>query len=172
MVIIKIGTSINRSHSNLNSIRHVKKILNLKCRYGLKLIRIYVKYPQRPDKTRMTYCKLILLALISSFDLTSLRLPANRAVAANRKQWSYFKHRGSNINADFHSVQFCDRFLLKSVLSCSTNSLDMADCTNFKRKRSQNSALSLNCTEWKTALTMLYPSNSSISKYAHCKFKK
>ena len=30
-------------------------------------------------------------------------------------------------------------------------SLDMADCTHFKRKRSQNSARSLNCTEWKSA---------------------
>ena len=32
-------------------------------------------------------------------------------------------------------------------------SLDMADCKHFKRKRSQNSARSLNCNEWKSALT-------------------
>ena len=31
-------------------------------------------------------------------------------------------------------------------------SFDMADCTHFKRKRSQYSACSLNCTEWKSAL--------------------
>ena len=32
-------------------------------------------------------------------------------------------------------------------------SLDMADCQHFKRKESQNSARSLNCNEWKSALT-------------------
>ena len=31
----------------------------------------------------------------------------------------------------------------------------MADCTHFKRKRTQNSVRSLNCTEWKSALTYL-----------------
>ena len=44
------------------------------------------------------------------------------------------------LKADFHSVQFrerakfCDRFLLKCVLSCRTNfiTVDMAGCTHFK----------------------------------------
>ena len=31
--------------------------------------------------------------------------------------------------------------------------LDMVDCKHFKRKQSQNSACSLNCTEWKSALS-------------------
>ena len=31
-------------------------------------------------------------------------------------------------------------------------SLDMADCTHFERKLSQNSARSLNWTKWKSAL--------------------
>ena len=31
--------------------------------------------------------------------------------------------------------------------------LDMVDCKHFKRKQSQNSARSLNCTEWKSALS-------------------
>ena len=65
-----------------------------------------------------------------------------------------------SVKADFHSVQFSeraefwDRFLLKYVLSCRTNFIRL-DCTHFKRKRSQNSARSLNCNEWKSALTSL-----------------
>ena len=34
-------------------------------------------------------------------------------------------------------------------------SLDMADCTHFKRKRLKNSARSLNCNEWKSAFSEL-----------------
>ena len=46
----------------------------------------------------------------------------------------------STLKAHFHSVQFseraefCDRFLLKCVLSCRTNLSDMADCTYLKKK--------------------------------------